>query len=129
MLVDEKPVKRGKGRPKFVPTAEQIKELARLYGIGLNYNQLAAWLEISPQCFDELLVRSPEIKQAISKAKSSAIGNVAESLYQQAVSGKSPAMTIFYLKTQARWSEPRDTEPTDDDKDKAKDFVLNYRID
>ncbi len=122
--MSDKP-KRGRGRPKFVPTEDQIKQIAKLYGLGLTYDQLAAYLEVSPDCFDKLLERRPDIKQAISKSKSTLIGQIAGSLAQQAIKGNLTAI-IFYLKTQGRWAEAREQANSDDVA--GNEFVLKYKI-
>lgn len=120
---DDQPIKRGKGRPRFVPTDEQVKQIAKLYGLGLTYDQLAGFLELSPTCFDELLERQPEIKRAISKAKAGAIGSISSTLFKQAQEGNLTA-AIFYLKTQGRWAEAREQANSDDVA--TSSFTLNY---
>lgn len=126
----DKPKKKT-GRPKgsgaFVLTEEQKKLAGQLAAVGCNLEQIAAMLDISPATLDAIIERDPSVSQAISKGRGNGISKVAATAYQMAVSGKQPAMTIFFLKTRARWAEARDIDPNEED---AKtEFNLNYRAD
>jgi hypothetical protein len=45
-------------------------------------------------------------REELDRAATEANAQVAQSLYQQATSGKSTAASIFWLKTRAGWHEP-----------------------
>ena len=120
------PKKRGRGRPKFELSEAHRTDVPRLAGIGLTNDQLAAYLEVSTTCFDELMKREPEFKRAISKKRASAIGQVASTLFQQAIKPNNLTATIFYLKTQGRWAEAREQANSDDVAD--NEFKLAYKI-
>lgn len=51
-----------------------------------------------------------EMRELLAGAKDLARGRVIGTAYRMAVSGESPAMTIFYLKTQCGWREERETD-------------------
>lgn len=87
-------------RPKKKPTKKDLEEIQALASMGLTQQQIADIKEI---CVDTLRKYSLE---AFNKGKSKGIAKVAQTAFAMAVSGKSPAMTIFYLKTQAGWVEP-----------------------
>jgi hypothetical protein len=114
-------------RPKTdktkVLSEEQIKMCSKYAGVGLTYDQMAALCDVSPATFDEILNRQPDARQAIEKGRSSGIGGIANTLYQQAMKGNTAA-AIFYLKTRARWAEARDVAPAEEG---STDFSLNYK--
>jgi hypothetical protein len=107
-----------------VLTEHEIDKAAAMYGVGANLEQIAHVLNITPVTLDRILVRQPEVKDALEKGRASAAGNVMKTAYQMAVSGKIPAMTIFWLKTRLRWTEPR--EPREED-NQPTEFTLNYK--
>lgn len=120
------PKKRGRGRPPESArklTDNEIKQAAKLAGVGCSLNQIAAILDIPTATFDRILARNPDINDAISKGRESAGATVMGQAYNMAVSGKHPVMTIFWLKTRQRWKEAKDDEPD------KNDFVfnLNYK--
>lgn len=121
--------KKKTGRPKgsgFKLTEDQKKLAGQLAGVGCNLDQIAAMLDMAPATLDALIAKDPSVSQAISKGRGSGISKVAATAYQMAVSGKQPAMTIFFLKTRARWAEARDENVADSD-EKDNSFELNYR--
>ena len=123
-----KPAKKKTGRPKgsgFKLTEEQKKLAGQLAGVGCNLEQIAAMLDMDPATLDRIIERDPSVSAAISKGRGGGISKVAATAYQMAISGKQPAMTIFFLKTRARWAEARDVAPEEND-DNKNDFTLNY---
>ena len=124
-----KPAKNKGGRPKGsgakTLNEEQKKLAGQLAGVGCNLEQIAAMLDMAPATLDALIAKDPSVSQAISKGRGGGISKVAATAYQMAISGKQPAMTIFFLKTRARWAEARDVAPEEND-DNKNDFTLNY---
>jgi hypothetical protein len=87
----------GRKAKKF--TKQELEEIEMMAGLGLTQQQIA---DIKDICVDTLRKYArPQLK----RGKSKGIGNVAKTAYQMATSGKSPAMTMFFLKTQAQWRE------------------------
>jgi len=82
---------------------------------GLNNDQMASLLGMGKAVFDRRMAEMPDVKEAVAKGRSQAIYNVGVSAYQQAISGKVPAMTMFYLKCRAGWKETAVTEITGKD--------------
>lgn len=121
--------KKKTGRPKgsgaIVWNEEQKIQAGKLAGIGCNLNQIAHIMGIDPATLDRMIERDPSVSAAISRGRDNGIGQVMKTAYQMAVSGKIPAMTIFFLKTRARWAEARDIAQEETD-DKSADFTLNY---
>jgi hypothetical protein len=117
------------GRPKgsglITWTDAQKEQAGKLAGIGCNLNQIATIMGVSSVTLDRMIERDPTIAEAISKGRENAAGNVMKTAYQLAVSGKVPAMTMFWLKTRQRWAEARDVPPLTDD-EKAE-FKLSYK--
>jgi hypothetical protein len=122
--------KRKAGRPKgagaIVWDDKQKEQAGKLAGIGCNLNQIANIMGVSPATLDAMILRDPTISQAISNGRDNAAGQVMRTAYSMAVSGKIPAMTIFWLKTRQRWAEARDLAPEESD-DSKNDFTLNYQ--
>jgi hypothetical protein len=123
--------KRKAGRPKgagaIVWDEKQKEQAGKLAGIGCNLNQIAHIMGVDPATLDRMIERDPTISAAISKGRDSGIGHVMKTAYAMAVSGKIPAMTIFFLKTRARWAEARDLAPEESDENK-NEFTLNYSV-
>ncbi len=86
-------------RPPKKPSPQDLQEIESLAGLGLNQEQIA---RIKGICIDTLRKYAlPAYKSGQAKA----IARVARTAFELAISGKCPAMTMFYLKTQARWRE------------------------
>jgi hypothetical protein len=92
-------------RPKPKLTDEQIRQVETMAGLGLSTERMAAILDIAPRTFDRIIADNPEVSGAIEKGISTAHANVTKTAYSLAVSGKVPAMTMFWLKCRARWKE------------------------
>lgn len=93
----------GGGRPVQALTQEQISELTALSAV-LNKAQIADYFGICENTLRAIENRQPEVFEAYKKGKSKAIANVAGNLIAQAKNGNAAA-AIFYLKTQAGWTE------------------------
>jgi hypothetical protein len=85
-------------KPKRLTPAE-LAEIQALAGLGLTQEQVA---RVKGMCPDTLRKYAQDDWQ-LGKAK--ALARVSRTAYELAVSGKCPAMTMFYLKSQARWRE------------------------
>ena len=78
----------------------------RMAGIGLSQDEIAATL-INPEtgrsiCASTLRAHcADELREGKAEAKA----KVANRAYKMAISGDSPAMTMFWLKTQCGWRE------------------------
>lgn len=91
------------GRPKTVLTQKQIEEV-ELLARYLTIEQLVEHLGIGESTFLDIREREPEVFKAYKKGKSKAIVDIGSSLYSKARDGDTTSQ-IFYLKTQAGWSE------------------------
>lgn len=123
----DKPKKKT-GRPKgsgINLTDEQKKLAGQLAAVGCNLDQIAAMLDMDPKTLDNIIARDPSVSCAISKGRGNGISKVAATAYQMAISGKQPAMTIFFLKTRARWAEARDIDPNEENAN--NEFELSYK--
>lgn len=90
-------------RPKTELTDSQIREVETLAAV-LNQKQIADYLGIPHRTFQAILERDDEVSASYKKGKAKAIAAVAGGLLGQARSGHTTA-SMFYLKTQAGWSE------------------------
>ena len=95
----------GSGRPAFVPTAEDRKQVELLSGMGLPQDQIATL--ISGGISIDTLRKHFESELIAGKAKANS--QVAKTLFQKATSGDTTA-AIWWSKTQMRWSEVQRVE-------------------
>ena len=92
-----------KGRPKFTISDDQKESIGNLAKT-LTQEQIADFLGIGRRTFIEMLNRDEELSAHYKKGKSEAIAGVAGHLLKNCADGNVTAQ-IFYLKTQAGWSE------------------------
>jgi len=118
------PRQKGKFDKRIDLTEEQIKQVGKYAAVGLTLDQIAALCDVSPKTMDEIIKRQPGVGHAIEKGRATGVGGVANTLYQQAMSGNLTA-AIFYLKTRARWAEAKPVE-VDDDGNETQ-ITLNYQ--
>lgn len=86
-------------RPEKQLTEQELAEIETMAGLGLSQNDIAS---IKGVCGDTLKKHAnPYLKRGRAKARA----QVAQTAYRMAISGKIPAMTMFWLKTQAGWRE------------------------
>lgn len=90
-------------KPPKVLDDKQIEQLEALASF-LTIPQMADYFMIAPRTFQRILERQPEAMARYKKGKANAIFSVANSLMNQIRNGE-VASTIFYLKTQAGWSD------------------------
>lgn len=91
------------GRPRVVLNKKEIEEVEILAQY-LNMEQIADHLGIDEKTFFNIRQRQLEVFTAYKKGRSKAIGFVAAKLMEKIRNGDTTA-TIFFLKTQAGWSE------------------------
>jgi hypothetical protein len=88
---------------KAILTDDQILQVEKLAGV-LNITQISHYLGIHSDTFQEIKKRDPRLVRAYQSGKAISIQAVASNLVGKALAGDTTA-AIFYLKTQARWSE------------------------
>jgi len=98
-------VKKKRGRPPYLVTADTRKQVYNLSIVGTRYEDIALVLGIS----DDTLVKY--YKPELEKGRIEANAAVAGTMYSKAMTGDVGAM-MFWLKTQAQWSEKNTTELT-----------------
>lgn len=108
-------------------TDNDYKMIEKYGGLGLTIEMIASLFDVSKATFERMMKRDEKINDAILKGRSTALHNVAATAYQMAVSGKQPAMTMFYLKVRGRWSEPRETPISPDEEKPKTEITLNYK--
>jgi len=91
------------GRPKIVLSKKQIEEVGEL-AKRLTTEQIADYLGIAQATFYEIQKRQPALALAYKKGKQKGVNWVISKLMQKIEDGDTAA-TIFYIKTQAGWSE------------------------
>lgn len=86
-------------------TPEELRQIETMAGIGLKARHIAAVLGIDRATLYRRLRETTGSLATIQKGRGVALSQVAKTAYSLAVSGKVPAMTMFYLKTQGGWRE------------------------
>jgi hypothetical protein len=102
----------GGGRPLAVFTKSDTKKYETLAEI-LNKQQCADYFNISLSCLKKIEKRQPEVYDSYKKGRVKAIESIAKNLIQKAREGNMAA-AIFYLKTQAGWSQTQSIDITGD---------------
>lgn len=94
-------------KPRWRPSDEEMILIEKLSGFGMTESQLANLLGVSISTF-QLAEKAKDglLRQCLLRGRDKAKAKVGETAYRMATSGKCPAMTIFWLKTQCRWKEP-----------------------
>jgi hypothetical protein len=87
-------------RPRFVPTEEQRKMVRSMAAYGTPQEKIACFLSLRSA---KTLRR--HFREELDRGATEANAQVAQSLYQQATSGKKTAAAIFWLKSRAGWRE------------------------
>jgi len=100
------------GRPAVVFDEVMTRQYEELASV-LTKAQCADFLGISLTTLKEVEKRQPEVYDSYKRGKSQAIANVANNLVKQAKDGNMSA-AIFYLKTQAGWSETQKLDVSGD---------------
>lgn len=87
-------------------TPEEIERIEKLATVHhLKVRTIADALGISKRTFYRKLHLTPGVKGTLKKARARSLSNVAKTAYDLAVSGRCPAMTMFYLKCHGGWRE------------------------
>lgn len=107
-------VRRGP-KAKFIVTEEILDEVIILAGKGLTNKQIFAYYEIENGMGYRLLKRYPELDLALRKGKAKTISYVTGKLMEQIKKGNLTAI-IFYLKTQAGFSDKEGKDEEDESK-------------
>ena len=115
--MDEKPqrekatnrggAREGAGRPEFVPTAAERKQVEALSGYGLTIEMIRHL--VRDGISGETLMAHFRAELDAGKAKANA--QVGKRLFQKVMEGDTTAM-IWWTKTQMRWSETQKVEIT-----------------
>ena len=118
-------IKNKGGRPPVVLTDEQITQVESLAAY-LTCEQIADYLGISHVTFIEIRERQPEVSLAYKKGKVKTTVDIAGSLISKARDGDTSSQ-IFYLKTQAGWSEKQLIE-TKDTTEQGRSINMKERV-
>ena len=90
-------------------TPEVLEKAEAAAARGLTSEQIAECLGISKATLQRRNRDSEPFADAIKKGRAEGIRQVANSLFEQAISGNTAA-AIFFLKTRAYWSEKSDSD-------------------
>lgn len=94
------------GHNKIEFTDKDINQLEILSGMRMPMKYIAELLGCSKDTLDNRVRDDERFASAIARGRARGGFKVHDAAYKMAVSGKSPTMTIFWLKTQEGWKEP-----------------------
>lgn len=86
------------------------RQLEAMAGMGLTIAQMAAIMGMGKATLERRLKDNDELKIRLEKGRAKALLSVSRTAYDMAVSGKVPAMTMFYLKCRGGWKETQKLE-------------------
>ena len=96
--------------------------LSELAGKGLSISKIAAAVGVSKATLDRRISEDEELKLVIEKGRANIIEQVASVALQMAISGKHPAMTQFWLRCNAGWTDRPETIQEN------QSITLNYKL-
>lgn len=107
------PIKRGRGRPEFVPTAEQRMTVKIMYACGMPHPQICSMI-VNPATqapIDDKTLRKV-FRAELDSGLEVANGLVAQSLFKKATGSGPQSVTacIFWLKARAGWKDKQVVE-------------------
>ncbi len=120
-MTDHPLTKRSLGRPPVPVEDKDLRIVEDMAGRGAKLDAIATVIGISPSTLDHWLQRD-DVREADQRGRVLATDNVAQSLYDQAMTGNVPAV-IFWLKAQAGWTD----KPQPEQKETAQ--VVVYILD
>ena len=101
-----------------------LEQMESLSGYGLNKEQIADFFGWSITKFNEVTKKNNAVEQSLKKGKALAIAKASQICFQLATDKKKPNVTmlIFWLKTQARWTEDKSVNIQSNDGKLVIDF-------
>jgi hypothetical protein len=111
-------------RTPFTPA--QVQEIETLVGYGSTVEQMSAYFGISKRTFERRAKYSPGALDALKKGRFKANAAVIQTAYQLAISGKVPAMTMFWLKCRVGWSELGPKDDADNKTEKQEIYETQW---
>lgn len=102
------------GRPNKLITEDNIRQIEVMAGLGLRKEDICRVLGICKSTLWEKIQADEEIQEAMRRGEAKAAMQVTQSAFQQAISGKNPAMTMFWLKCRQRWREVHHVQITNE---------------
>lgn len=97
---------------EFIPTEKDIAQVERMAKIGMTTEHIAIVLGRGKKSLFRDFEAFPELREAYERGAKAGVDEVSNTAYQMAISGKVPAMTMFWLKCRARWKEVHHVEHT-----------------
>ncbi len=93
-------------RPRFKVTEQNRNTVKALAGYGLKHEQIASIVGVR-----STKTLRKHFRHELDTGGAEANAQVAQTLFQMAISGEQPAATIFWLKIRAAWSEKANDHP------------------
>src|SRR5688572_17396180 len=112
------------GRIKIEFDEEDIRQVETMSGLGLNMDEIAAILGVSKDTVERRMNENGDLKAAIERGRAVAKNVITRTAYEMAKKGTVPAMTMFWLKCRANWTEKNVHELTGPDGGPIQQSVL-----
>lgn len=108
---------------------EELEIISRYAGLGATLKQIAYLVGEEDRTFGTHIAFYPQLKAALEEGRAHAAVRVMQTAYDMAVSGTSPAMTTFWLKTRCQWREAKEPLPENaENVDKIKSMPTSELI-
>ena len=101
------------GRLKKVLSVTDIEIIKKEASDGQSVASIAAQLGIPKATLDRRVEENERVREALDQGRGFAIKKVSSVAFDMATSGKFPAMTMFWLKCFAGWSETQSSVQED----------------
>ena len=104
------------GRPAYQPSDEERQLVSKLSGMGVKQSEICELIinDKTNRAISEDTLRK-HFAAEIASGRAIAKSKVMKTAYRMAISGEVPAMTMFWLKTQAGWRETNHIDHTSSD--------------
>jgi len=94
---------------------DQVRQVGEMAKLGLRMEDIAKVLGIGEATVKRIAARDPRVTDTLKKAREDLDRQVMETAFRMATDGKSPAMTIFWMKARMGWKESQRIEHTGKD--------------
>lgn len=111
----EKKNKKMGGQNRVNLTDDQVRQVGEMAKLGLRMEDIAKVLGVGEATIKRIAARDSRVTDTLKKAREDLDRQVMDTAFKMATDGKSPAMTIFWLKARVGWKESQRIEHTGKD--------------
>ena len=110
-------------KSKYQPTQDSRRQVKTLAGLGLRHEQICLSIGLrSPKTLRRYYSRELVLGIAESSTR------IKQTAYRLGISGRDPAMTIFFLKARAGWSPGMNTKRKEELEEQVVYIYSDYKL-